>query len=111
MQPVEALLARWIKEADVLAKHRDERGSAMLRAHAAELGEALREVGRETLTLAQASRESGYSEDHLRHLVADGTVANAGERGRPRIRRSALPSKPKSARSSAAVDRILEAVR
>jgi hypothetical protein len=48
----------------------------------------------EILTLAEAAQESGYSGDHLRHLIADGTLDNAGRKGSPRIRRGDLPVKP-----------------
>lgn len=85
---------RWEREAETLARNLDERGASLLRLHATELREALRDQGSEELTLSEAALESGYSEDHLRHLVADGTIPNAGERGRPRIRRGDLPQKP-----------------
>lgn len=42
------------------------------------------------LTVAQASAESGMSADHLRHLVKNGRIANAGRHGKPLIRRSDL---------------------
>jgi hypothetical protein len=45
------------------------------------------------LTLAQASAESGYRVDSLRHKLADGTLPNAGRKGSPRIRRADLPRK------------------
>lgn len=48
----------------------------------------------ETLTLADAARESGYSGEHLRHLIASGQLANAGRKHAPRVRRSDLPRKP-----------------
>ena len=43
------------------------------------------------LTLAQAARVSGYSEDHLGRLVRSGTIPNAGTRYRPRVRSADLP--------------------
>jgi hypothetical protein len=43
------------------------------------------------LTLEEASRESRYSSDHIRHLVADGTLPNVGRKGAPRVRRADLP--------------------
>ncbi|HEY2375751.1 MAG TPA: hypothetical protein VGH98_07210, partial [Gemmatimonadaceae bacterium] len=46
------------------------------------------------LSLEEASRASGYSADHLRHLVADGSIPNAGRKGAPRIRRADLPRRP-----------------
>lgn len=45
------------------------------------------------LTLGEASAESGYSVDHLQRLVSSGDLPNAGEKGRPRIRRADLPKK------------------
>lgn len=48
----------------------------------------------ETLTLAHAARESGYSRDHLARLLRSGTLPNAGRPRSPRIRRSDLPRKP-----------------
>lgn len=95
MDALRALAARWKAEADDLAgRYRDERGAALFRLHAAELEEELRAAADEELTLTEAARESGYSADHLRHLVADGAIPNAGKHGRPRIRRGDLPRKP-----------------
>ncbi len=47
-----------------------------------------------SLSLEQASAESGYSVDHLGRLVREGIVPNAGEPYAPRIRRCDLPRKP-----------------
>jgi hypothetical protein len=54
----------------------------------------------DSLTLDEASRESGYSTDHLRHLIADGTLANAGRKHAPRLRRVDLPRKPSAVRAA-----------
>lgn len=54
------------------------------------LGEALLEP----LTLDQASRESGYTRNHLRRLLRDGTIPNSGTEHDPRILRMHLPRKP-----------------
>lgn len=59
-----------------------------------ELVELVRVHADTPLTLQEAAKESGYSEDHLRHLVAEGKITNAGQKGRPRIRRRDLPRKP-----------------
>jgi len=67
---------------------------------AADLDAALAREQDALLSLEQAAQESGYSADHLRHLVADGTVPNAGRRGAPRVRRGDLPTRPGKARSS-----------
>lgn len=95
MESLKALADAWKAEAATLVRrYGDERTAHVCRLHAAELEEAIRAAEDETLTLTQAARESGYSSDHLRHLVADGTIPNAGEKGRPRIRRGDLPLKP-----------------
>ncbi len=100
MRVLEALAERWLSHADVLEGALDERGADLFRLHATELKEALRESEGETLTLAQAAAESGYSESRLRHLVSSGAIPQAGERGRPRVRRGDLPSKPQKADAS-----------
>jgi len=50
----------------------------------------------EILTLAEASEESGYSTDHLRLLIRQAKIPNAGRRRAPRIRRRDIPRKPGS---------------
>ena len=95
MKLLDDLAEQWLNEAGVLESALDERGAGLYRHHAAELKEALREVGNEVLTLEQAAIASGYSESRLGHMIADGTLPQAGEKGRPRIRRKDLPSKPK----------------
>lgn len=95
MNVLKAVAAGWKVEADTVEqRYGDRRTARLLRRFAAELEEAIRTTEDETLTLAQASRASGYSKDHLRHLVSEGTIQNAGGKGRPRIRRRDLPSKP-----------------
>ena len=46
-----------------------------------------------TYSLVEASRESGYSADHLGRLVRDGKIPNAGRPGAPRIALKDLPRK------------------
>lgn len=48
------------------------------------------------LTLREAARESGYSQDHLARLIREGTIPNAGRPRAPRIRRKDLPRKAAS---------------
>ena len=48
----------------------------------------------EILTLAQAAEESGYSTDHLRLLIRQAKIPNAGRRQAPRLRRRDIPRKP-----------------
>lgn len=46
------------------------------------------------VTLQQASSLGGFSVDHLQRLVSKGTIPNVGVKGRPRIRREDVPTKP-----------------
>ena len=87
------LAAHWEADAEVLERRGDPRGATLCRQCAVELREAIRAEGNSSLTLSEAARESGYSEDHLRHGVASGKIPNAGKRGAPRIRRIDLPTK------------------
>ncbi len=91
------LATRWRSDAELLERYGDERGARACRMHADELERAVRDAQSETLTLAEAATESGYSTDRLRHMVADGIIPNAGEKRSPRIRRGDLPVKKKSA--------------
>jgi len=96
---LEQLAQEWRSEAERLrSRYSLDDLAKLCDTHAAELQEAIREAASEELTLAQAARESGYSERRLRELVAEEKVPNAGELGRPRIRRGDLPRKarPKS---------------
>ena len=64
------------------------------------------------LTLAEAARRSGYSEEHLGRLVRDGKIPNAGRRGVPRIRAGDLPRRPNTKVAgprSAAYDPVTDA--
>ncbi len=73
----------------------DERAAAIWE-RAAEMAEqSLRRSGLERLTLPQAEAESGYSRDHLRRLIDEGTIPNASVAdGSKAILRKDLPRKP-----------------
>ena len=94
MSVVADLAAHWEADAEVLERRGDPRGATLCRQCAVELREAIRAEGNSSLTLSEAARESGYSEDHLRHKVAEGEIPNAGRKGAPRIRKCDLPRKP-----------------
>ena len=72
----------------------DERGAAIWERAAEIAEEAIRQSGLERLTLPQAARESGYSVDHLRRLIDEGTIPNASVDGSKSIFRMHLPRKP-----------------
>ena len=111
MNTLESLSERWLADAGVLEGAFDKRGASLFRLHASQLKEALRESADEVLTLSEASAESGYSESRLRHLIAAGDLPQAGERGRPRVRRGDLPSKPTKNDQSGTESEVDEIVR
>ena len=93
----EALADAWEADARKLREYGQESAAKIAELHARQLRDALRAAGEEALTLAEAAAESGYSKRRLRELVSGGSVANAGRRGAPRIRRRDLPRKAKAA--------------
>lgn len=94
MKTLSELVTDWRNEADRI-RHRydDERLARLCEVHATELAERLRRHQDQKLTLQEAARRSGYSVSHLRYLIRDGEIPNAGRKGRPRIRRGDLPRK------------------
>ncbi len=73
----------------------DERAAAIWERAAEMVEESLRRSGLERLTLQQAALESGYSIDHLRRLIDDGTIPDASAAdGSRAILRMHLPRKP-----------------
>src|SRR5258705_179852 len=96
---ITAVIDQWRKEVTELRAHYlDERGAALTARHLSELQAALESHDDEVLTLAQASRESGYTDDHLGRQVRDGKIPNAGRTNAPRIRRADLPLKARRLR-------------
>ena len=91
-----ALAEQWRADAELLARYGSAQLAQVCRQHADEIDAAQRDDDAEMLTLEAAERESGYSRDRLRHMVADGDVPNAGRKGAPRIRRGDLPRKSRA---------------
>lgn len=91
--PFLRLAAEWEADADHLDSLGAHEAAATSRRRAQELREALRSADDEELTLSEAAKASGYSARRIRELIASGAIPNAGEKGRPRIRRGDLPRK------------------
>jgi hypothetical protein len=95
MSPVRVLIDRWRSEASEL---RDRYGltelARMAETHVSELEQALAEDAVSLMTLDEASAWSGYSTAHLRALVAERKLCNAGRKGAPRFHKGELPIKP-----------------
>ena len=95
VERLEALPARWRQEADLFRRRGQEGQAQMVDSLAGELERELHEWLTESLTLTEASVESGYSYNHLQHALSNGSLPNAGVEGSPRIRRCDLPRKPR----------------
>lgn len=92
--PLDQLAAALRSEAALLRRWGAGSQAVAAEHAAARIEGALTEWSVEDLTVAAAAAESGYSEAHLRRLVAECRIANHGSPGRPRIRRGDLPRKP-----------------
>ena len=90
---VEALPADWRRQAKSLRRYGGETPATAIERCAADLEATLVERDETTFSLVEASRESGYSADHLGRLVRDGKIPNAGRPGAPRIALKDLPRK------------------
>ena len=91
--PLDALAVRWRNDALLLRRRGAEPQAVTLEACAEDLEQSLQESALEALPLSQAARESGYSYSALEKGIRSGRILNAGEPGRPRIRRCDLPRK------------------
>ena len=90
---VRKLPAAWRSRAKALRRYGSEPPAIALERCAEELDATIRDRDETTFSLVEASRESGYSADHLGRLVRDGKIPNAGRPGAPRIARRDLPRK------------------
>ena len=102
--------AKWDAEAQILRRlgaHVD--GAKLIDAILADLQSLSRSADSEALTLVDASRECGYSPEHLGKRLRVGTIPNAGRKNAPRILRRHLPYKPGALRAATSTPRLLGA--
>ena len=90
---VDRLVSQWREDAVVLRRRGANSRADLLEQCVAELEQAQRDTEAELMTVAEAAVESGYSEAHVRRMVADGSVPNMGRPGSPRVCRGDLPRK------------------
>ena len=90
---IRLLPAAWRRQAKTLRRYGGQALATALERCADELEGTLRERDDTTYSLVEASRESGYSADHLGRLVRESKIPNAGRPGAPRIARVDLPRK------------------
>lgn len=95
--PLSDLVANWRDRAESGEAERAmvDRASVYRRV-ADELERAREKRAQPLLSVEQAAAESGYSETHIRRLLRNATLPNAGQKHTPRVRRADLPRKPGS---------------
>lgn len=94
---LDGLLTQWRDEANWVEKRMGQPSLAhVTRTHIADVEKLLEDAGDEPLTIREAAQLSGYSADHLRRLILEGRIPNAGRPGAPKIARRHLPRKPMS---------------
>jgi len=87
------LPALWRLRAVDLRRFRADAQARTAETLADELDAAMSRQSDEALTLADASRESGYNAESLGRLVREGKIPKAGRANAPRILRRDLPQK------------------
>lgn len=94
LSPLRDLAASWREDADRFREYGADELATAAELHADALEERLRAWRLEALSPVQAAEESGYTADHLRRLIRQERVPNAGDDASPKIRRQDLPRKP-----------------
>jgi hypothetical protein len=88
------LITRWRERAQLLREHGAREAALTCRKLASELEAAIREYELDALDTDVAAAESGYTEFHIRRLIQEGKIPNAGTEARPMVLRRNLPRKP-----------------
>lgn len=96
LSPLRRLSDEWREEAEMLRRRGADAQATALESAADDLEQAWKAWRQELLTVEQAASASGYSEAHIRRLLREGKIPNAGEEHHPRVRRADLPKKPGS---------------
>ena len=100
-----ALAERWESDSEVLRRRGADALAKAWEEAARELSEELHAWEQEPLTLREAEEESGVAYSTLQQNVRAGLIPNAGDKGRPRIRRCDLHYR--GAHSEGIADRVL----
>ena len=97
MAPLDSLVQQWRSEAQMLRKRGGQRQAVLLESCAEELERERDTWLQEELSVAEAAKESGYSEESLRRMARDGRLPcerGTGAKSRIRLRRGDLPKRP-----------------
>ena len=91
MTPTE-IRDRWLARREELRKLKASvDGASLCDEVIADLEKIVADPAEKPVTVRQAAKLSGYSEDHIGRLVRDGKLANVGRKHAPRVFPSALP--------------------
>jgi hypothetical protein len=90
---MDALIESWHTLAHCMRELGVEIAARSLERCARELARALELDKLESITLEEASTQSGYTYSAIQKKVATGQLANLGVKGRPRVRKGDLPRK------------------
>ena len=91
-----ALSRRWREDAETLRRRGADAHAAVWELAADELDAFMTAWHLEELDLEAAAAESGYTRSAIEKMLRRGDLANAGQKGRPSVRRCDLPCKPGS---------------
>lgn len=94
MATLTELRAKWSQNLAVFSRYGIETPERIVREFLADLESLERASSVEAVTLKEASLIGGYSIDHLQRLVASQQIENVGRKGKPRIRRGDVPTRP-----------------
>ena len=105
---VEMLLRKWSTEEELYRRRGQTELAALMASIAEEVESESERYLDEPLTLAESAEIGGYGYSTLQALVRAGRIPDAGERGRPRVRRRDLPRRPSGIVSAGDVRSNLE---
>lgn len=106
LDPLRDLADTWEEEAETLRGRGAHRQAEALESAAEDLQKRISYWTKKPLSPAKAATESGYTADHIRRLIREGKVPNAGDESSPRIERRHVPRKPGHALGNVSGERV-----
>lgn len=89
---------RWLARRDEFRRLKASvDGAALCDELLVDLASIVNDPNEKPVSIRQAAKLSGYSEDHIGRLVRDGKLGNVGRKHAPRVLPSALPRRAKLA--------------
>ena len=92
MTPAAEIRDRWLARRDELRRLKASvDGAALCDEVLADLEKLVSDRAEKPVTVREAAKLSGYSEDHIGRLLREGKLDNVGRKHAPRVMPSALP--------------------